>query len=224
MCGRFALGEMGGSDWAEWLGVPVESPWPAPSWNVAPTMTAPIVIAEGGERRLVPARWGLVPHWWRKPLAELRAATFNARSEEAAAKPMFRDAWRRGRCLVPAIGFYEWQGEKGRKQPWFVTLEGNAPGMTMAGLWAKAVIDGEPLVSFTVLTCPAGEATRHIHPRSPVVLAEQDWEQWLTSAIDAPELMRPPPDDRVRLRPVSTAVGRVANDGPELVEPLAEVG
>ncbi len=222
MCGRFAIGEMGGANWAEWLGVDTDSPWPAPSWNIAPSMTAPIVVAEGGKRRLVPARWGLVPRWWRQPLAELRAATFNARSEEAAEKPMFRDAWRRGRCLVPAIGFYEWQGAKGAKQPWLITLCTNGPGMVMAGLWARTVVDGAPLVSFTILTCAAGAATRRLHPRVPVVLMEEAWERWMSPGAEAADLMRPPPDERVAMHRVGRAVGRVDNDGPELVAPLVE--
>ena len=158
-----------------------------------------------------------MPHWWAKPLAEFRATTFNARSEEAASKPMFRDAWQRGRCLVPAIGYFEWAGQPGAKQAFFITLEGNAPGFCMAGLWAQAKVDGETLLSFTVLTCPAGDATRHLHPRSPVILPEADWASWLTPGSDSAGLMRPAPDDRVVLTEVGPAVGNVRNNGPDLI-------
>jgi putative SOS response-associated peptidase YedK len=89
----------------------------------------------------------------------------------------------------------------------------------MAGLWAQATIDDARLLSFTILTCPAGAATRHLHPRSPVVLAEADWQRWLTPEADAAGLMRPAPDDRVDLREVGPAVGNVRNDGPELIDP-----
>ncbi len=221
MCGRFAVGDVGGGGWADWLGIDRDSPWPAPSWNVAPTQMAGIVGEGKRGRGLVQARWGLVPRWWKKPLSEFRATTFNARSEEAAEKPMFRDAWRSGRCLVPAIGYYEWSGKAGAKRAFFITLKGNAPGFCMAGLWAQLRIDGEMLVSFTVLTCPAGEATRHLHPRSPVVLAEADWERWLTPGSDAAGLMHPAADDKADLREVGPAVGNVRNDGPELIEPVA---
>jgi putative SOS response-associated peptidase YedK len=219
MCGRFAVGDSGGENWADWLGVDRDSPWPAPSWNVAPTQMAGIVGEGKRGRSLVPARWGLVPQWWKKPLSEFRATTFNARSEEAAGKPMFRDAWRRGRCLVPALGYYEWSGEPGSKRAFFIKRKGNAPGLCMAGLWAQASIGGEKLISFTVLTCAAGEATRHLHPRSPVVLDEVDWERWLTAGSDAADLMRPVADDWISLREVGPAVGNVRNDGPELIEP-----
>jgi putative SOS response-associated peptidase YedK len=227
MCGRFAVGETrggtGGEDWADWLGIDRDSPWPAPSWNVAPTTKAAIVGEGKRGRGLVQARWGLVPHWWKKPLSGFRASTFNARSEEAAAKPMFRDAWRRGRCLVPAIGYYEWaferSGNAGAKRAFFITLTGNAPGFCMAGLWAQAEVGGVGLLSFAVLTCPAGAATRHLHPRSPVILTEADWERWLTPKSDAADLMRPAADDRVDVREVGPAVGNVRNDGPQLIEP-----
>ena len=230
MCGRFAVGETRGEDWAGWLGIDRDSPWPAPSWNVAPTQKAAIVAQGKRGRTLVQARWGLVPHWWTKPLAGFRAATFNARSEEAAAKPMFRDAWRRGRCLVPAIGYYEWarareeSGKAGMKRAFFITPRGNAPGFCMAGLWAQAEIGGERMLSFAVLTCPAGAATRHLHPRSPVILAATDWERWLAPGSDAADLMRPAADDRVEVREVGPAVGNVRNDGPELIEPAGLEG
>jgi putative SOS response-associated peptidase YedK len=55
-------------------------------------------------------RWGLIPGWWSKPLKEMRLATFNARSDTVASMPMFREAFKKRRCLIPASGFYEWQG------------------------------------------------------------------------------------------------------------------
>src|SRR5438477_3884756 len=87
-----------------------------PSDNVAPTDTIRVVIDQAGKRELIPVRWGLVPAWWKKSLKEL-PATFNARAESVAAKPMFKGAYARRRCIVPATGFYEWTGDKGKRQP-----------------------------------------------------------------------------------------------------------
>ena len=221
MCGRFAIGDTQGTDWRNWLMIEPEVEWPVPGWptarwNVAPTDPVGIVRLRDGRREAAVARWGLVPHWWRKPVSELRAATFNARAEDAVAKPMFRDAWVARRCLVPAIGYYEWAGPKDAKQPWFVTMRRNVPGILFAGLWAAARVDGEWLLSCTILTTEAGAATRHLHPRSPVVLTEEAAERWL----DRPEpaLMTPIPDDRVEMWPVDRAVGQVRNEGPALIE------
>jgi putative SOS response-associated peptidase YedK len=69
-----------------------------------------IVGADGTRQR--PMRWGLVPSWWSKPSKELKLATFNARAETVAEKPMFRGAFKRTRCLIPVSGYYEWQEER----------------------------------------------------------------------------------------------------------------
>src|SRR5438105_7526628 len=61
-----------------------------PRYNVCPTTTIDAVIERDGTRELVAMRWGLVPSWWSKPLKEMRVATFNARAETAADKPIFR--------------------------------------------------------------------------------------------------------------------------------------
>ena len=64
-------------------------------------------IERDAKRELVPMRRGLVPSWWKKKAKET-PATFNARAETVADKPMFRDAFKRRRCLIPASGYYEW--------------------------------------------------------------------------------------------------------------------
>ncbi|MEM6623034.1 MAG: SOS response-associated peptidase [Pseudomonadota bacterium] len=222
MCGRFAIGIIAGDDWASWLGLrdsalPPDA-WPEASWNTAPTQSVGVVGLRDGQRAASAARWGLIPPWWSKPLAEFKLTTFNARSEEAAAKPVFRDSWAKRRCLIPAIGWYEWQGPKGAKIPHFITIQRNTPGFWFAGLWSQTMIAGEPLRSCTILTTAAGEATRHLHPRAPVVLDDEAADRWLDLEQDPAPLMVAPPDDRVDLWQVDRAVGKVANNGPELIE------
>jgi DNA invertase Pin-like site-specific DNA recombinase len=73
-------------------------------------------VQDGGAIELVPMRWGLIPYWWKKPLKQL-PATFNARTESVADKPMFRDPFRRHRCIIPASGYYEWIARPDGKQP-----------------------------------------------------------------------------------------------------------
>lgn len=248
MCGRFATGLIAGHlDTAAWLDIERDAPrpdwtedwvasgdetrapllpvipagdWPRPSWNVAPTQHAAIVVSDEtgvARRKVLSARWGLVPRWWRKSLAELKASTFNARSEEAAGKPMFRDACAQTRCLVPALGYYEWTGKARAKTPWFVSPQSNRPGLCFAGLWAEAVVDGQTIRSFTILTTAANDATAHLHPRAPVVVAEDDWEAWLTGGAGA-HLMRPLDATRTEVREVHRDVGNVRNDRPDLIE------
>jgi putative SOS response-associated peptidase YedK len=83
-----------------------------PRYNLAPTSTIDAVRVRDGARELVPMRWGLVPSWWKKPLKDV-PATFNARGETVAEKPMFRSAFKRTRC----IGYYEWRTINPRSSP-----------------------------------------------------------------------------------------------------------
>jgi putative SOS response-associated peptidase YedK len=78
-------------------------------YNVCPTTTIDTILDQDGKRRLERIRWGLIPSWWSKPLKEMKLATFNARAETVAIKPMFRSAFKRNRCLIPVSGYYEWQ-------------------------------------------------------------------------------------------------------------------
>jgi|ERR1700730_3468188 putative SOS response-associated peptidase YedK len=75
-----------------------------PRYNICPTAPIDAVIEREGARALVPMRWGLIPSWWTKPLKEMKLATFNARVETVAEKPLFRGAFQRTRCLIPASG------------------------------------------------------------------------------------------------------------------------
>ena len=60
-----------------------------PRYNVCPTTDVDVVVSADGKRSLIPMRWGLIAAWWNKPLKELKLATFNARAESIATKPMF---------------------------------------------------------------------------------------------------------------------------------------
>jgi putative SOS response-associated peptidase YedK len=91
------------------------------------------VRAAGAGQEAALLRWGLVPPW----VKDLKQAPINARSETAAARPMFRHALRKKRCLVPASGFYEWAVVGGRKQPYcFRPWEERRP-WAFAGLWER---------------------------------------------------------------------------------------
>src|SRR4051794_39528067 len=84
-----------------------------PSHNVCPTDAADTVIVRDGSRVLAPMRWGLVPWHWKKPLKQLKLATFNARVETV--KPMFRDAFKSHRCVISGVGILR-MGRHARRQ------------------------------------------------------------------------------------------------------------
>ncbi len=193
-----------------------------PSWNVAPTDPVHAVLERDGTRRLAVLRWGLVPSWAKD--AKGAARLINARQETVTSKPAFRAAYARRRCLLPADGYYEWQVDGTRKQPWFLTAADGGP-LAMAGLyevWSPPDGDGERLWTCTVITTAAADDTGHIHDRTPLVVPRADWDRWLDPEVDDPgeHLLVPAVSGALDAWPVGAAVGNVRNDGPELVEPL----
>jgi putative SOS response-associated peptidase YedK len=152
-------------------------------FNVAPTTLVPVVR---GSRELTLARWGLIPYWWNKPKPP--ASCFNARAEDATTKPMWRDAYRESRCLIPAQGWYEWQAIDGAKQPHYVYRRDRAL-LAFAGLMSKWREAGkEPIFTCAILTRPASTSLAGIHERMPLVLPPEALEGWLSGSIDADEV------------------------------------
>jgi putative SOS response-associated peptidase YedK len=184
MCGRFT----NRLTWRELvalyrLTVPAQPERNLPArYNIGPTTTIDAVIERDGRRELVPMRWGLVPSWWKKRAKET-PATFNARAETVAEKPMFRAAFKRNRCLIPASGYYEWKGTETGKQPYYFSTENGSP-LTVAGLWDewKDIETGAPLKSCTMIIAEANEFVSKIHDRMPALLTPYQFEAWLSGA------------------------------------------
>jgi putative SOS response-associated peptidase YedK len=224
MCGRYVTPDEAAIErlWNLTKGIPA---FPR-SWNVAPGATVPLLRLhrETGELEVVLARWGLIPHWWKDAKAPSR--TFNARVEEAAAKPLWRDAMRRGRCVIPAEGWYEWQAGPPRKQPYFIRRADGAP-VGFAGLLAvwKQPQSGEWMTSCAILTMPAMGALTRIHQRMPAPLPREAHDAWLEPGLKdgtaATDLLRSTASvEGLEAYPVSPAVNSALVDTPELVRPL----
>ena len=155
----------------------------SPTTTSSPTMTDDVIRrGKDGRRELVPMRWGLIPAWGAKSLRET-PATFNARAESVADKPMFRDAFKGQRCIIPASGFYEWTGEKGNKQPHPFTAAGAPLFLPLCRfLWDPLGRDhaaGEDVLSCTIIVCGANKWMQAYHDRMPVILDEKDFDGWL---------------------------------------------
>ncbi len=192
----------------------------APTWNMAPTRDAPVVRLhpESKERRLDLLRWGLLPYWAKD--AKSVRQPINARGETLATSPMFRDAFARRRCLVPADAFYEWQALDGAKLPWAIARADGQP-MAFAGLWEGwRGSDGTVIRSFTIVTTSANQALRPLHERMPVVLEPSEWPLWLGETDGNPSEHLRPSGAAFRTWRVGTAVNNVRNDTPQLLEAL----
>jgi putative SOS response-associated peptidase YedK len=226
MCGRIVTPSLAALA-RQFPGIP--NNWEAlpQRFNVGPTMPVPMVYRpdEVGSVGDI-ARWGLIPSWWNKET--LPNLTFNARSEEAATKPMWRHGMKAARCLMPVQGWYEWNENepvittKGRKthQPYYFHKP-DEPVLAIAGLWSVWLApDGADVLSCALLTREAEGEIASIHHRMPVVLGQDQYGAWLSpnaTSKDVADLIAGSRHD-FEAYPVSTRVNRVQNDDPQLLD------
>ncbi len=223
MCGRFTL-SASATDLIQQFDLGDLTAW-SPRYNIAPTQEVLTVVKmpETSERQARLLRWGLIPMWAEEPSVGSRM--INARAETVATKPAFRRAFRERRCLILADGFYEWQRQNGRKQPFYIRLHDGRPS-AFAGLWERWVApDGQPLDSCTIITTTSNELVGQIHNRMPVILAPEDYSLWLDPSVQDSErlqpLLRPYSSEEMTAYPVSTRVNNPSNDTPDCIVPVA---
>ena len=233
MCGRYAASRSAEDLVVEFEAVRAEGQRPLPAdYNVAPTKDVYVVRHKkerdaegpptgGGHRELRAVRWGLVPSWAKDVSVGNRM--LNARVESLTEKPAFRKAAASRRCLVPADGWYEWAKrlDSPAKQPYFVTPQDGSV-LAFAGLWEVWGRGDDRLYTCTSSPSPAVGGAR---PRST---SGCRWccrrDRWAAGSTPPGRTSRSwpqptPPEvvEALELRPVSTAVNNVANNGPELV-------
>jgi putative SOS response-associated peptidase YedK len=241
MCGRYASSRSPEDLVEEFEVVADRTPAPlAADYNVAPTKEVYAVVErppsrdspEPPERQLRVLTWGLVPSWAKDPSIGNRM--INARMETVADKPAYKRAFAARRCLLPADGYFEWyptsrttKAGKPVKQPFFIRpADGGV--LAMAGLYeiwrdpSRAEDDPERFRwTCTVITTDAEDSLGRIHDRMPLMVERDRWSQWLDPRVGGElSLLVPAAPGRLEAYPVSTAVGNVRNNGPELVEPL----
>jgi putative SOS response-associated peptidase YedK len=168
-------------------------------------------------------RWGLLPSFVKD--TKRFPTLINARSEDALEKASFRHATRYRRCLVPADGFYEWTGPKGKRRP-FLLRARDARLIAFAGIYERwSDGKGEDIDTVAILTCPANRTVAPLHDRMPVILAEHDFEAWLdvkgVAAETALEFLQPAPDDLFEAIEMHPKINNSKRDEPGIQEPLA---
>ncbi|MFN0038934.1 MAG: SOS response-associated peptidase [Burkholderiales bacterium] len=189
-----------------------------PRYNIAPSARVPIVRLEEGERCAAIVLWGLLPRW-----AKTRDGVrpINARGETVAEKPMFREAFKRRRCLLVADGFYEWKRTGTTKQPWRFLMAEREP-FGIGAIWEAWSSGDVRMETCAIVTTGANEIMAPVHDRMPVILAQADYARWLDPTAPLPhDLVKPFPADEMLAYAVSQRVNSAANDGSELIEPAA---
>ena len=189
MCGRYTIAKPKRII-AAFEPVTVKAGLDHPRYNIAPMQKVPVVRGARGARVLEDCQWGFIPSWAKDQADGSRM--INARAETVAAKPAFRAAFLKTRCLIPADGFYEWQETESGKQPVYIHPADDEP-FVFAGLYSAwtGAGPGTMLLSCTIVTKDADEFMAPIHRRMPVILPQEAWDAWTDPAnADAAGLLR----------------------------------
>ena len=192
-------------------------------YNIAPTQTIAVVALDReGVRRFRLMRWGLLPPFVKDP--KRFPTLINARSEEVLEKPSFSHAMRFRRCLVPAEGFYEWTGPKGKRRPFLLRPRGTQL-IAFAGIYERWRDEkGGEIDTVAILTCPANGTIGPLHDRMPVVLPLEHFAAWLnvkgTPADTAARLLQPAPDELLEAIEMHPKINDSKRDEPGIQEPL----
>lgn len=223
MCGRFA-GFRSLDELRQYFPIDRATCEVAANYNAAPSQEILAIVRHADENWLENLHWGLVPFW----AADISIGNkmINARCESVSRKPSFRNAFKKRRCLIPADGFYEWQGERGRKQPLFITLPDKSP-FAFAGLWETWRSKDDPEFTYkscTIITAPASHALRGIHHRMPAILRKEAYSPWLDPQNQNGATLEAILKDRIHTEfvshPVSKQVNSSANNDPSVIEPI----
>ena len=153
---------------------------------------------------------------------------FNTRiivyAESVAEKPMFREAYQKRRCLVPASGFYEWRKNGKEKIPYYFSPKNEREPLVFAGLWDDWNEKNENIRSFTIITTAANDFMKPTHDRMPLILKPEFWRKWIAPDAGLSEidkiLEQPVGNDVLQNWEVGPYVNNAAHEGPACIEPI----
>lgn len=218
MCGRFAITLPNDAMAQLFAAQPANNLPHVPNYNVCPTNAVHSVHSTASGRKLVPMRWGFLPHWYKAENSG--PLLINARAETLAEKPAFRAACRDRRCIIVATGFYEWtKDENGNRLPWYIHRRDGAP-IAFAGVWQNWGKE-DTIQSCAVVTTAANRHLAKIHHRMPLILETKHWSSWLgEEGKGAARLMVAGNEDILQYYRVDPAVNSNRATGETLTEPL----
>lgn len=216
MCGRYNLIH----DPAVWrLTRPIKVSKTAPfqpRYNIAPGQQVPVYRDAGNDLELLDMTWGYIPHFVIDDHPKIHP--INARAESAFDKAFFRESMHQRRCLIPATGYYEWQAQNGRKQPFHIHLPKQNPFL-MAGIWDyRGGDESQPTVA--ILTTQAPLDLEAIHDRMPVIIPNELIYNWFEQPDN--RLLMPLSSGVFQADPISTRINNARNEGPECLKQIAD--
>jgi putative SOS response-associated peptidase YedK len=185
------------------------------NFNTTPAQTVAVIRANNGKTEGIMMRWGFAER-----------GSFLAPVETLASGAAFREAWKRGRrCLVPALGFYEWHvNPDASEQPYYIHPD-DQDVFGFAGLWAPARTDANTVTECcSIVSLPANSLMSEIENsemRTPALLTRELRELWLFGTVDSAGMaLAAYAGERLQSYPVSARINSPHNNDENLVEPL----
>jgi len=196
-----------------------------PSYNIAPDRGDILAVVKsdaGNAGRLM--YWPLIPSFAKE--MRLKYSTSNATAERLLESAVYKRLVGKRRSLIPINGFYEWQGAKPPKRPFYIYLKSEEP-FGLAGLWDSwKKPDGSILESFTIITTEPNELIRTIHRRMPAILHRDDEAKWLDCAANTfnnvQALLNPFPSELMAAHEISKRINNPKYDAPECSAPVED--
>ena len=144
--------------------------------EVRPTDLVPVIAPnQKGQRTVFPMKWGFT-------LPKSTSPVVNSRVETASEKPLFKEHWKRHRCVIPTSYYYEWEHfttptgktKTGRK---FLIQPAGTTVTYLCGLYRLE----DDLPVFTVLTREPSEELKQIHDRMPLIIPGDKIAEWINT-------------------------------------------
>ena len=229
MCGRYVLinGKMILQSFAR---LHLESMQEAlsdlPRYNAAPMQKMPVIAECEGRLCLQKMQWWLIPHWSKD--GKTQATTFNAKAETLDRSRLFLPYFKSNRCLIPADAFFEWKKLGAtEKQPMCLRMK-NKKQFMFAGIFSVWKNEkGEEYPSFAIITTTPNKLIADIHNRMPVILKENEYDQWIdrrnTNVEALKKLLIAYDQSEMEAYPVSSYVSNSRHEGPKCIEKLEQL-
>ena len=195
-----------------------------PNYNAAPGQMMPVIIQDGNKNKQLLMKWGYIPHWAKD--IKIGYRLINSVSETCFDKPVWKNAIRHFRCLVPANGFYEWKNDvSGKKQPFYIYPKENHL-FAFAGVWSTwHDAENHEIQSFSIMTTRPNKEMAAIHNRMPVMLTRDEEKLWLDpnrdDRKDIENLLLPYQDNKLEIYEVSPKVNNARNNSAELIQKIS---
>ena len=181
-----------------------------PDNNLSPGQQIVAVLRKDNQNTLDNLRWGLIPAWAKD--SSIGNKMFNARAETIAAKPSFRNAFQKRRCLIPTDGFYEWQKLGKMKKPFRFSLKSGKP-FGFAGLYETWLSpENESVHTCTIITTEPNKLMQPIHDRMPVIVGKKLEASWIDpgnhNQKELLAILQPYPSEEMMMSPVEPGLLR----------------